>query len=81
MRFKEKKGPSTPMGCELCAGVAGTEVLKILLGRGSVKAAPHSFVFDAYHNKYFHNYLHWGNRGPIQRLKIFLAKKMMSKSI
>ena len=29
--FKEKRGPSTPMGIELCAGVMGTEMLKILL--------------------------------------------------
>jgi hypothetical protein len=31
-----KKGPSTVMGCELCAGVTATEVLKILLQRGRV---------------------------------------------
>jgi molybdopterin/thiamine biosynthesis adenylyltransferase len=79
IRIKEKKGPSTPMGCELSAGVAGAEVLKILLGRGNVSAAPHSFLFDAYNNKYYHHHLIWGNRGPLQRLKIMIATKMMSK--
>lgn len=79
VKLKERKGPSTPMGCELCAGVAGSEVLKILLGRGKVYGAPHSFLFDAYQNKYSHNVLRWGNKGPIQRLKIHFAKKMLSK--
>ena len=79
LKFKEKKGPSTPMGCELSAGVASTEILKILLKRGRVYSAPHSIVFDAFHNKIFHNYLFWGNRGPLQRLKFIFAKKMMSK--
>lgn len=81
MDFKARKGPSTPMGCELSAGVAGTEILKILLNRGPVSAAPHSFVFDAFNNKVFHTYLPWGNNGPLQRLKFFLAKKMMSKQL
>ena len=43
--FDRHKGPSTPMGCDLSAGVLGT--LKILLGRGSVPAAPRGLHFDA----------------------------------
>ena len=27
--------PSTPMACDLCAGIAATEALKVLLGRGA----------------------------------------------
>lgn len=81
MNFKARKGPSTPMGCELSAGVAGTEILKILLNRGPIRAAPHSFTFDAFNNKVFHTYLPWGNRGPLQRLKFFLAKKKMSGQV
>lgn len=80
IRFKEKKGPSTPMACELCAGIAVTEVLKILLGRGRVYSAPHSLLFDAYHNRLFHHRLLWGNRGPLQRLKFHFAKKLMSRN-
>ncbi|MEJ2464737.1 MAG: ThiF family adenylyltransferase [Candidatus Thiodiazotropha sp.] len=33
-----KRGPSTPMGCELCAGFAASQVLKLLLARGPVLA-------------------------------------------
>lgn len=79
INFKEGKGPSTPMGCELCAGVAGTEILKILLNRGKIYAAPHSIVFDAYHNQVFHKNLWWGNKNPLQRIKIAIVKRMLNK--
>ncbi len=45
------KGPSTPMSCQLCAGVAGVQALKILLNRGEVIAAPRGLQFDAYCNE------------------------------
>lgn len=50
----EKRGPSTIMGCQLCAGIAATEALKILLNRGKVFSAPHGIHFDAYRNKLVH---------------------------
>lgn len=77
--LKARKGPSTPMGCELCAGFAGTEVLKILLKRGKVRAAPHSLHFDAYLNKLYSRSIWRGNRNPIQRLKIAYAERTLSK--
>lgn len=43
-----RRGPSTIMACQLCAGAAATESLKILLGRGKVLAAPWGQHFDAY---------------------------------
>ena len=46
--FHARKGPSTAMGCQLCAGVAASEALKILLKRGKVVAAPRGVHFDAY---------------------------------
>ena len=52
--LKEKRGPSTIMGCQLCAGIAATEALKILLNRGKVLCAPHGIHFDAYRNKIVH---------------------------
>ena len=39
-QFERTRGPSTIMACELCAGMAATEALKILLGRGKVVVAP-----------------------------------------
>ena len=69
------RGPSTSMGCELCAGVAGTEALKILLGRGKVIAAPRGLHFDAYRNRLVRTWRPWGNRNPFQRLGLRLARK------
>lgn len=74
-----KKGPSTPMGCELCAGFAGTEVLKILLRRGKVRPAPHSLHFDAYLNRFYSRRIVGGNRNPWQKLKIAYAIRTLSK--
>jgi len=75
-----KKGPSTPMGCELCAGFAGTEVLKILLNRGTIRPAPHSLHFDAYLNKLYSKFIWLGNRNPLQRLKIAYAVRTLSRN-
>ncbi len=72
-----KKGPSTVMGCELCAGVTATEVLKILLRRGRVYSAPYSQQFDAYTNRFKRVWLPGGNRNPLQKLKLHLMKKQM----
>lgn len=76
--FSSKKGPSTPMGCELCAGAAATEALKILLNRGKVLAAPWGYQFDAYKNKLKKTWRPWGNSNPIQRLVIYFARKQLS---
>src|SRR3569832_2119739 len=46
------RGPSTAMACELCAGVAGTQVLNLLLHRGMVLAAPGGLHFDAYRTRH-----------------------------
>jgi len=73
--LKGKKGPSTPMACELCAGVAATNALKVLLNRGEVLAAPHGLHFDAYKNKLRHTWRPLGNSNPVQRLMLMLVRK------
>lgn len=75
--LKARKGPSTVMACQLCAGVAATEALKILLGRGKVWAAPHAIQFDAYRNRAAHTWRPGGNRHPINRLAIAIAKRQL----
>ncbi|NII10577.1 ThiF family adenylyltransferase [Oleiagrimonas sp. C23AA] len=69
------KGPSTPMACEICAGIAGTLALKILLGRGRVLAAPHGMHFDGYRNKLVHTWRPGGNNNPLQRLILSVARR------
>jgi molybdopterin/thiamine biosynthesis adenylyltransferase/nitroreductase len=71
------RGPSTPMACELCAGVAATEVLKILLGRGRVIAAPRGVQFDAYRNRLVRTWRPGGNRNPLQRIALAVARRQL----
>lgn len=69
------KGPSTAVGCELCAGTAATQVMKILLHRGKALAAPHGLQFDAYSGKVAHTWRPGGNNHPLQKLALSMARK------
>ena len=71
------RGPSTGLSCELCAGVAAAEALKILLGRGKVWPAPHAIQFDAFRNRTAHTWRPGGNRHPLNRLAIAIAKRQL----
>ena len=75
--FVNKKGPSTPMACELCAGMAATQALKVLLNRGQVVTAPHGLHFDAYRNKFKKTWRPGGNANLLQRILIWLIKRRL----
>ncbi|NRA84907.1 MAG: ThiF family adenylyltransferase [Gammaproteobacteria bacterium] len=75
--FHAKKGPSTPMAVQMCAGIAGTYVLKILLQRGKLIVAPHGLHFDAYRNKFSKTYRPFGNDGLFARLMFQVAKRIV----
>ncbi len=75
--FKARKGPSTPMACDLCAGVAATQALKILLRRGDIVSAPYGLHFDAYRNKMVKTWRPWGNGNPIQRIALAIASRQL----
>jgi molybdopterin/thiamine biosynthesis adenylyltransferase len=77
--FAAQRGPSTVMACQLCAGIAATEALKILLGRGKVHAAPTALHFDAYRGKLRLTRRRWGNRNPLQRMAIAIARRQLRK--
>jgi molybdopterin/thiamine biosynthesis adenylyltransferase len=74
-----QRGPSTAMACQVCSGIAGTEALKILLGRGDVVAAPRGVHFDAYRNKLVRTWRPGGYRNPIQRAATALAKQQLAR--
>jgi len=76
--FTEKRGPSTPMAVNLCAGIAGTYALKILLARGDILCAPYGLHFDAYRNKFVKTWRPFGNAGLIPRIMFHIAKKIVS---
>ena len=77
VNFQEKRGPSTVMACDLCAGVMGTSVLKVLLGRGSIKAVPWGMHFDAYHQKLKFTWRPFGNSNPLQRLLLKFIRPVL----
>ena len=80
VNFLKKKVPSTAMGIEIAAGVACSNVLKILLKRGLVISAPHGLHFDAYQNKTIKTWRPWGNKHPLQRFMFWYVKKLLSEA-
>lgn len=66
---ENKTGPSAGLACHLASGVVAAEVLKILLGRGRIYAAPFYHQFDAYLGRFVRKRLIGGNRHLLQRIK------------
>ncbi|MCV2884193.1 ThiF family adenylyltransferase [Aestuariibacter sp. AA17] len=79
VNFKNKDVPSTPMGVSLAAGVLVSNVLKLILKRGDVIAAPWGLHFDAYKNRLVKTWRPWGNDNPIQKYLIYPRLKKMFK--
>lgn len=81
INFRERRAPSTPMACYLCAGLAGSYALKVLLGRGQVVRAPWSWHIDGYLNSATKEWLPMGGNSPWQRFKRARARRnLMGKS-
>lgn len=72
---EEQAGPSSAAAISLIAGMVCTETLVALLGRRPLRAAPAFCQFDAYLGEFRRGRLRWGNRGPLQRLKLRMAEK------
>jgi hypothetical protein len=78
INLAERRGASTSMACQLCSGVAATQAIKMMLKRGRVLAAPHGFQYDAYRDKFITTWRPGGNRHPLNRLAIHLARRKFS---
>ncbi|MBV5311502.1 ThiF family adenylyltransferase, partial [Chromatium okenii] len=76
-----RSGPSTVMACQLCAGIVGIEVMKILLHRQPIYAAPWFHIFDGYLGRYQRGQLRWGNGGLLQRLKCQLGYRQIERQL
>lgn len=76
--IREKRGPSVCPACKLAAGVLAIESLKLLLGRGHVRVAPIYHQYDAYKQRLVKKRLRFGNRNPIQKLKLWWLKRTIS---
>jgi sulfur-carrier protein adenylyltransferase/sulfurtransferase len=79
VNLSDQRGPSTVIACQLCAGVAAAEAMKLLLNRGPVRAAPRYHQFDPYAGKWTIGWLPGGNRNPIQRLRKRIARSLVQR--
>lgn len=77
VNLAERKGPSCIAACQLCAGVAAVETLKLLLGRKGVRLAPRGSQFDAYRQRYIKTWRPGGYRNPLQILMRTLVRKQL----
>ena len=73
-----RRTPSTIMACQICAGMAATEALKILLRRGNVLPAPYGIQFDAYRNRMVKTWRPGGNKNPLQKLILSMARRQFA---
>ncbi|MEM6682141.1 MAG: ThiF family adenylyltransferase [Pseudomonadota bacterium] len=67
--LRGQRGPSTAIACQLCAGVAATEAVKAVLGRGIRRPAPYYHHFDAYRMTFVSRKLIGGGSHPLQQVK------------
>jgi len=75
--LKRRKGPSSYIACQACASVASMEAVRLVLGQPGVRPAPAYLQFDAYLARFCAGRLLWGNRNPLQRLKLGIAQKFL----
>jgi molybdopterin/thiamine biosynthesis adenylyltransferase/ubiquinone/menaquinone biosynthesis C-methylase UbiE len=77
--WHEKRGPSSCIGVTMCAAVAGTAVLRLLLDWGGVKALPHFAQYDVRRGIWAEGFIPWGNRNPLQKIKLALARRLFKQ--
>ena len=78
VKLGEGSGPSLGLAVQMAAGLAAAQAAKILLGRGPVPAVPYYFQVDGYTLECKHGRLWWGNRNPLQRLKIWYVRRLLA---
>lgn len=77
--LEKEYGSSLGPTCLMCSGIAGIEALRVVLARPGQRPAPYSLQFDAYRHLLVERKLRWGNRGPLQRIKRAVARRMLAR--
>ncbi len=78
--LKGGKGPSLNIACQLCASLAGTEAVRIILGRPGLKPAPGFMQFDPFLQTLRKGRLARGNRSLSQRAKLWYVQNVLIKA-
>ena len=73
----QRRGPSSVIAIDLCAGVAATETLNLLLKRRPPLAVPQYAQFDPYRLRYRRGRLWFGNRHPWQQAKLWYLRRRL----
>ena len=70
--------PSLDIGCELCAAMTASEVMRIVLTGRATARIPFSCQFDARRRLLRKPVLFLGMDGPVQRLKLAVARRLLT---
>jgi molybdopterin/thiamine biosynthesis adenylyltransferase len=73
----DKKPGSSIAGVSAASAAVVTNVVKILLKKGNVKPVPYYHQMDFFMNKYVCKKLWFGNKNPIQKIKIQILKNII----
>ena len=73
--FKRQTGPSSVAGVTLCGGIAAVEVARLVLWPETVKPAPFYLQFDARLRRFSSGKIWFGNRNPLQKIRLWLFQK------
>jgi molybdopterin/thiamine biosynthesis adenylyltransferase len=80
--IKTGRGPSTIVGTQVAASLAGAEAIKVLLKRGTPHVAPNYLQVDCYRHVLRKRRLRGGNRNWRQQIKrAIVAKKLRSLGV
>ncbi|MEX2310295.1 MAG: ThiF family adenylyltransferase [Pirellulales bacterium] len=77
--IRNNTGPSIASAMDLCASLAATEVWKVLVGYGRTYPVPWHRYYDPYLNRFKRTWLPFGNRGILQRVKIYYLRRTMQR--
>lgn len=78
--LKGGKGPSLNIACQLCASLAATETVRIILGKPGLRPAPFFLQFDPYLRRLRTGCLRRGNRALTQRAKLWFVQNVLLKA-
>jgi molybdopterin/thiamine biosynthesis adenylyltransferase len=78
--LKGGKGPSLNIACQLCASLAATEAVRIVLGKPGLLPAPHFLQFDPFRRRLRTGCLRRGNRALTQKAKLWFVQNVLLKA-
>ncbi|MBI1977864.1 MAG: ThiF family adenylyltransferase [Candidatus Omnitrophica bacterium] len=79
--LKGQRTSSVVPGLMLVAALSGTEAVKILTGKRSVRYAPHVYEIDLLTQRVRKKYYPMGMKSPLQRIKRWLYLKLMNTQL